>query len=111
MKRIATLLMLAAPVAAHAEDTRNLVRFVACPIYRDADSGRKSGCWLATDPASGIRYDLAERSPEFIDELARHHTGGQLSVAPEHSNPEVLKKMKATDEFSGDCGAAGAPYA
>jgi len=44
--------------------------------------------------ASGIRYDLAERSPEFIAELAAHHTGGQLSVAPEHSNPEVLKKMK-----------------
>jgi uncharacterized radical SAM protein YgiQ len=44
--------------------------------------------------ASGIRYDLAERSPEFIRELAEHHTGGQLSVAPEHSNPEVLKKMK-----------------
>jgi uncharacterized radical SAM protein YgiQ len=44
--------------------------------------------------ASGIRYDLAERSPEFVRELARHHTGGQLSVAPEHSSPEVLKKMK-----------------
>ncbi len=44
--------------------------------------------------ASGIRYDLAERSPEFIAELAKHHTGGQVSVAPEHSNPEVLKKMK-----------------
>jgi uncharacterized radical SAM protein YgiQ len=44
--------------------------------------------------ASGIRYDLAERSPEFIRELAQHHTGGQVSVAPEHSNPEVLKKMK-----------------
>ena len=44
--------------------------------------------------ASGIRYDLAERSPEFIRELAQHHTGGQLSVAPEHNNPEVLDKMK-----------------
>ncbi len=44
--------------------------------------------------ASGIRYDLAERSPEFIRELATHHTGGQLSVAPEHSSPEVLAKMK-----------------
>ncbi|MCA9637788.1 MAG: YgiQ family radical SAM protein, partial [Myxococcales bacterium] len=31
--------------------------------------------------ASGVRYDLAERSPEFIRELAQHHTGGQLSVA------------------------------
>jgi uncharacterized radical SAM protein YgiQ len=44
--------------------------------------------------ASGIRYDLAERSPEFIRELARHHTGGQLSVAPEHTDPKVLEKMK-----------------
>jgi len=44
--------------------------------------------------ASGIRYDLAERSPEFVRELAKHHTGGQLSVAPEHSNDGVLDKMK-----------------
>ncbi len=44
--------------------------------------------------ASGVRYDLAEKSPEFIRELAAHHTGGQLSVAPEHNNPEVLKRMK-----------------
>jgi uncharacterized radical SAM protein YgiQ len=44
--------------------------------------------------ASGVRYDLAERSPEFIAELARHHTGGQLSVAPEHNDPDVLDKMK-----------------
>ncbi len=44
--------------------------------------------------ASGVRYDLAERSPEFIDELARHHTGGQLSVAPEHVDDDVLDKMK-----------------
>ena len=44
--------------------------------------------------ASGVRYDLAERSPEFIRELAEHHTGGQLSVAPEHSNNDVLEKMK-----------------
>ena len=44
--------------------------------------------------ASGVRYDLAERSPEFIRELAEHHTGGQVSVAPEHTDPEVLKRMK-----------------
>jgi uncharacterized radical SAM protein YgiQ len=44
--------------------------------------------------ASGVRYDLAERSPEFVRELATHHTGGQLSVAPEHSNDNVLDKMK-----------------
>ncbi len=44
--------------------------------------------------ASGVRYDLAERSPEFVAELAKHHTGGQLSVAPEHSKDDVLDKMK-----------------
>ena len=44
--------------------------------------------------ASGVRYDLAERSPEFIEELAKHHTGGQLSVAPEHNEGGVLDKMK-----------------
>ena len=44
--------------------------------------------------ASGVRYDLAERSPEFIRDLARHHTGGQLSVAPEHNDDGVLDKMK-----------------
>ena len=44
--------------------------------------------------ASGIRYDLANRSPTFIREMARHHTGGQLSVAPEHKDSDVLDKMK-----------------
>ncbi|MDP3274214.1 MAG: YgiQ family radical SAM protein [Deltaproteobacteria bacterium] len=44
--------------------------------------------------ASGVRYDLATRSPEFIDAMARHHTGGLLSVAPEHNDPTVLNKMK-----------------
>jgi uncharacterized radical SAM protein YgiQ len=44
--------------------------------------------------ASGVRYDLAERSPEFIRDLAQHHTGGQLSVAPEHSRKDVLDRMK-----------------
>jgi uncharacterized radical SAM protein YgiQ len=44
--------------------------------------------------ASGVRYDLAERSPEYVKELAAHHVGGQLSVAPEHVSPRVLDKMK-----------------
>jgi uncharacterized radical SAM protein YgiQ len=44
--------------------------------------------------ASGVRYDLAERSPEFVAELAQHHTGGQLSVAPEHNKKDVLDRMK-----------------
>lgn len=35
------------------------VRFIACPIYRDADFGAKSGCWLADDPDTGVRYDMS----------------------------------------------------
>jgi outer membrane protein OmpA-like peptidoglycan-associated protein len=49
-------LVLAAP--ARAEDPGVLRSFVACPIYRDTDAGRKSGCWLADDPVSGVRYDV-----------------------------------------------------
>lgn len=44
--------------------------------------------------ASGVRYDLAELAPDFVEELAQHHTGGQLSVAPEHVDDDVLDKMK-----------------
>jgi outer membrane protein OmpA-like peptidoglycan-associated protein len=36
------------------------VTFVACPIYRDTDAGRKSGCWLADDPRTGARYDVSD---------------------------------------------------
>ena len=44
--------------------------------------------------ASGVRTDLAERSPEYVAELATHHVGGHLSVAPEHVAPNTLKRMK-----------------
>jgi uncharacterized radical SAM protein YgiQ len=44
--------------------------------------------------ASGVRYDLAIIHPEFIRELAEHHVGGHLKVAPEHSSDEVLRRMK-----------------
>lgn len=58
MKSFAALLALTAAASAPAAETGELVRFVACPVYRDTDAGRKSGCWLATDPATGIRYDV-----------------------------------------------------
>ena len=34
------------------------LRFVSCPIYRDADAGRKSGCWLTDHAPGGTRYDV-----------------------------------------------------
>ncbi len=44
--------------------------------------------------ASGVRMDLARHSRKYVDELTTHHTGGLLKVAPEHSDPEVLRLMK-----------------
>jgi len=44
--------------------------------------------------ASGVRMDLASRSPEYLKELAAHHVGGHLKVAPEHVSKRVLKQMK-----------------
>jgi uncharacterized radical SAM protein YgiQ len=44
--------------------------------------------------ASGVRMDLAQLSPEYMHELAAHHVGGHLKVAPEHTDPTVLGVMK-----------------
>jgi uncharacterized radical SAM protein YgiQ len=43
--------------------------------------------------ASGLRYDLAVKSPEYIRELATHHVGGYLKIAPEHTEDGPLSKM------------------
>ncbi len=68
--------------------------------------------------ASGIRMDLAQLSPEYMRELAAHHVGGHLKVAPEHTDPTVLGLMKKPDndnfegfarEFTEASRAAGKP--
>jgi uncharacterized radical SAM protein YgiQ len=43
--------------------------------------------------SSGLRYDLAVRSPEYVKELVTHHVGGLLKIAPEHSESGPLSKM------------------
>ncbi len=43
--------------------------------------------------ASGLRYDLAVESPEYIKELVTHHVGGYLKIAPEHIADAPLSKM------------------
>jgi uncharacterized radical SAM protein YgiQ len=43
--------------------------------------------------ASGIRYDLAIESPAYVKELATHHVGGYLKIAPEHTEQGPLSKM------------------
>lgn len=43
--------------------------------------------------ASGLRYDLAVKSPEYVKELVTHHVGGYLKIAPEHTEQGPLSKM------------------
>jgi len=63
--------------------------------------------------ASGIRMDLARLDDGYLEVMAKHHVGGQLKVAPEHTSEKVLALMKkpATstfDEFAEKFAAASA---
>ncbi len=44
--------------------------------------------------ASGIRFDLLNRQPEYFADLIKHHVGGLLKVAPESTSPKVTKVMR-----------------
>jgi len=50
---------------------------------------------------SGLRYDLlladVEHGEEYLKELVQHHISGQLKVAPEHSQPDMLARMRKPD--------------
>jgi len=53
---------------------------------------------------SGVRYDLAVKSPAYVKELVQHHVGGYLKIAPEHLREGPLAMMMkpgmgAYDEF------------
>ncbi len=62
-------------------------RFITCPVYRNADAGPKSGCWLGTDPATGEVFDI---------------TGG---LTKPFDNRAVLVEGKIGDEDTNMCGA------
>lgn len=87
MKALSALVLLAAPLPAFAQETGDLVQFVTCPIYRDTEAGRKSGCWLADDLATGRRYDVT-----------------QSPYKPDWSK-QVLVEGRVSDEGSGLCGS------
>jgi uncharacterized radical SAM protein YgiQ len=44
--------------------------------------------------ASGVRHDLALRSEEYLEALVGEFTGGQLKLAPEHINRQLLRLMR-----------------
>lgn len=65
MKAITAFALLALGSQA-AEASAETLRFISCPVYRDVDAGKKSGCWLTDDPATGLRYDITQ-SPNKPD--------------------------------------------
>lgn len=101
MRAAVTALLLLAPVQAMAQ-TGELVRFIACPVYRDADSGRKSGCWLAEDRATGIRYDvsLGPTKPDWNHEVLVE--GRVAAVQDEACGGLVLDPVR-TSILEGTC--------
>jgi uncharacterized radical SAM protein YgiQ len=52
--------------------------------------------------ASGVRYDLAVESPEYVKELVTHHVGGYLKIAPEHTEKKTLDLMMKPEMTSYD---------
>ncbi|MCC7461225.1 MAG: OmpA family protein [Gammaproteobacteria bacterium] len=61
------MLLAGLAAAAAAEAAGEQLRFISCPVYRDTDAGKKSGCWLADQRESGQRYDvsLAPTKPDW----------------------------------------------
>jgi uncharacterized radical SAM protein YgiQ len=72
------------------------------PLIDLMRSARKQEGIKKVHVASGIRMDLAQRDGNYLRELAEHHVGGLLKVAPEHADPEVLRLMKkpSIDDFT-----------
>lgn len=64
-------LVVAIAMAVLAGQQPEALRFVTCPVYRDTDTGRKSGCWLAEDRTTGRRWDVtqAPSKPDWNHEV------------------------------------------
>lgn len=99
MKALIALLALAAGAQASAAET---VRFITCPVYRDADSGKKSGCWLADDRDTGRRYDvsLSPSKPDWNHEVL---VEGRVTVGGTDRCGGVVLDAVRTSILPGDC--------
>ncbi len=51
---------------------------------------------------SGLRYDLLlsdeNHGQEYLQALVKHHLSGQLKIAPEHTQPDVLRRMRKPND-------------
>jgi outer membrane protein OmpA-like peptidoglycan-associated protein len=98
------VVLLALSGFAHAAEP---VTFIACPIYRDSDSGRKSGCWLADDPATQLRYDVsaAPMKPQLGHQVL---VEGVRSDDPDACGGVTLRPVR-TSELTTTCESVTIP--
>jgi outer membrane protein OmpA-like peptidoglycan-associated protein len=99
---VKALVALLAAMTIAASEPPETMRFVTCPIYRDTDAGRKSGCWLADDRASGRRFDVsaAPSKPDWNHEVLVE--GRVASGAPDRCGGIVLDPVRSS-VLPGDC--------
>jgi hypothetical protein len=90
------LTTLALPVCAEQ------LRFIACPIYRDTDAGRKSGCWLVDEGVSGQRFDvsLAPTKPDWNYEVL---VEGEVAAKQENACGGVVLNPVRVSILPGSC--------
>lgn len=96
MRRIVSLalaMMMAAPASAQAPG--ETVRFISCPIYRDVDAGRKSGCWLADERETGQRFDIgnAPTKPDWNREVL---VEGRVSAEVDSCGGIILEPVRVS---------------
>ena len=91
MRLLLATLLLATASSAAAET----VRFISCPIYRDTDAGRKSGCWLADEPASGRRFDVST-SPTKPDWARAVLVEGQVTQNKSNCGGTLLDPVRVS---------------
>ena len=78
------------------------VTFISCPIYRDTDAGRKSGCWLADEATSGRRFDIsrATSKPDWNHEIL---VEGTLAATADNPCGGVVLEPVRTSILPGLC--------
>lgn len=99
MKILAAVMAVAGLAGGSAPET---VRFITCPIYRDADSGKKSGCWLAEDASDGRRFDVSQApsKPDWNHEVL---VEGRVSAASGDPCGGVVLDPVRTSILPGTC--------
>jgi outer membrane protein OmpA-like peptidoglycan-associated protein len=100
--------LLAGAALALAANAQEQLRFVSCPIYRDANAGKKSGCWLADDPASGLRYDVS-LSPTKPDWNRAILVEGVVASGPEAACGAVVLQPVRVSVLDSPCTRALLP--